>query len=201
MTAPSCSAIEASNPFIVEPGSKASWTARVMQALADARAVGGDICQRQHLAAEWIEHHGGAAPRAAGADFGRQVILGQRLNPRVERQHQSRARLRSLERERAVEDRMAERVMIEAQHHRLAANQPIVLQLEAGEPLAIHPRQPHHRRGQGALRIEPFVLAERAHSVEPERFGRLRLGAAANGARSQTKGAAVMKLRFELGRA
>ena len=64
-----------------------------MQALADARAVGRDICERQHLAAEWIEHHGRAAPRTAGAHFGGQVVLGQRLNPRVERQHQSRARL------------------------------------------------------------------------------------------------------------
>src|SRR5205814_4426530 len=53
----------------------------VMQALADARAVGGDICERQHLAAEWIEHHGGAAPRTAGTDFGSQVVFGQRLDP------------------------------------------------------------------------------------------------------------------------
>jgi len=102
--------------------------------------------QRQHLAAERIEHHRRTAPRAAGAHFGGQVIFGQSLDPRVERQHQPRARFGHLECERAVKDRMAERIMIEAQHHRLAADQPIVLQLEAGETLAIHPRQPHHRR-------------------------------------------------------
>ena len=118
-----------------------------------------------------------AAPRrrTAGADFGRQVVFSQRLDPRVERQHQSGARLRRLERERTVEDRMAERVMVEAQHHRLTANQPIVLQFEAGETLPSIPANPTTGAGQGALRIEPFVFAERAHSVEAERFGRLRL--------------------------
>ncbi len=170
-----------------------------MQTLADARAVGRDIRQRQHLAAERIEHYGRAASRAALAHFRRQIIFGQRLDPRVERQHHSRTRLGSLERERTIEDRMAERVMIETQHHRLTADQPIVLQLEAGETLAIHPRQPHHRRGQGALRIEPFVLAERPHSVDPQRFGRLPLGGRQM-APQPNEGRSVMKLRFQLGR-
>jgi len=100
------------------------------------------ILASAHLAAEWIEHHGRTAPRTAAANFRGQIVLSQRLNPRVERQHQARAGFGRLEREAGCRksDGRA-RPLVETQHHRLAADQPIVLQTR-GRRAPGHPSLP-----------------------------------------------------------
>ena len=148
---------------------------RVVQPVMNVGAVGTDVRHRHHFASKRIEHDHAATLGAARFHFRRQLGLGERLDRRVDRQLELRARLRRLECERAVENRMPLRVVIEAQLDRLAARNPVVLQFQSGEPLAVHPSQPHHRRGQVALRIKPLVFANRADAVDSERFRRLRL--------------------------
>src|SRR6516225_11223417 len=63
---------------------------------------------------------------------------------------------------------MAQRILIKAEFNRLAAHQLVILQLHAGEPLAIHSRHPDHRRGQVALRVETFIFAHRTYALEPK---------------------------------
>ena len=147
---------------------------RVVQPVVDVGAAGADVGHRDHFAGKRIEHDCAAALRAALNHFRRQLGFGERLDRRIDRQLELRARLRRLERQRAVENRMAQRVTIEAQLDRFAARQLVVLQLQPGEPLAVHPRQPHHRRGQVALRVKPLVFADRADAVDSERFHGLR---------------------------
>ncbi len=148
---------------------------RVVQTVVKVGAVGVHVRHRHHFAGKRIEHDHAAALRAAGLHFRRQFGFGERLDRRVDRQLELRARLRRLERERAVENRMPLRVVIEAQLDRFAAHNPVVLQFQSGEPLAVHPSQPHHRRGQVALRVKPLVFANRADAVDSERFRRLPL--------------------------
>ena len=148
---------------------------RVVQAVVNVGAAGADVGHRHHFAGERIEHDNAAALGPARLHFGGQFGFRERLDARVDRQLELRARLRRLERHRAVENRMPLRVMIEAQLDRLAARNLVVAQLQPGEPLAVHPRQPHHRRGQVALRVKSFVFADRADAVDAERFDRLRL--------------------------
>src|SRR5262245_16114526 len=63
---------------------------------------------------------------------------------------------------------MAESVLVKVQFKRLAANQLVILQLHAGEPLAIHSRHPDHRRGQVALRVETLGFVNRTYALEAE---------------------------------
>jgi hypothetical protein len=48
------------------------------------------------------------------------------------------------------------------------------LQLDSGEPLAVHPRHPNHRRGQVALRVKTLVLVHCANTVQAKRLDRVR---------------------------
>ena len=48
----------------------------IVQAVVNVDAVGIDIGERQHFAGKRIEHHRGAAPRAAALDLVGQVIFG-----------------------------------------------------------------------------------------------------------------------------
>ena len=144
-----------------------------MQPIVSLGRVRANVGERQNLAGKRVEHDRRAAPRAAGADFVRELILGERLNLGIDRQLDTRSRLRTAKGERAVEDRIAERVTIKAQLERLAADQMLVLRFNPGESLAIHPRQPNHSRCQVTLRVKTFVLAQRVETVESQRLRRL----------------------------